>query len=296
MIAYTISKQKKYTVIYYNSNNFESKKNIHILVMKIVVFDLDETLGYFTQFGIFWDSLSSYVKSKNNEPLSQSDFDDTLDLFPEFIRPNIINILTYLKDRKHANNCHRMMVYTNNNGPRDWAHKIVGYFENKLKYKLIDQVIAAFKVNGERIEIGRTTSSKTYDDLVRCSKIPTNAEICFLDDTLYPGMTNDKIYYINIKPYFHDLRFDHMIEVFKNSNVGKKIIHHDEKFDAKIMNSIKMYNYKYNNKDTKEYEIDKIIGKYIITHLDVFFNKSRRPKTLRNGYRGGAKTRKKYRS
>jgi len=33
--------------------------------MKIVVFDLDETLGYFTEYGIFWDSLCIYVKNKN---------------------------------------------------------------------------------------------------------------------------------------------------------------------------------------------------------------------------------------
>ena len=30
--------------------------------MKIVVFDLDETLGYFTEYGIFWDSLENYLK------------------------------------------------------------------------------------------------------------------------------------------------------------------------------------------------------------------------------------------
>ena len=30
--------------------------------MKIVVFYLDETLGYFTELGIFWDSLENYKK------------------------------------------------------------------------------------------------------------------------------------------------------------------------------------------------------------------------------------------
>ena len=29
---------------------------------KYVVFDLDETLGYFTELGIFWDSLKSVLK------------------------------------------------------------------------------------------------------------------------------------------------------------------------------------------------------------------------------------------
>ena len=59
--------------------------------MKIVVFDLDETLGYFTEFGIFWDCLIYYSKFKNKSSLSQSDFDNILDLYPEFLRPNIIN-------------------------------------------------------------------------------------------------------------------------------------------------------------------------------------------------------------
>jgi hypothetical protein len=34
--------------------------------MKIVVFDLDETLGYFTELGIFYDCLKKYLNSENN--------------------------------------------------------------------------------------------------------------------------------------------------------------------------------------------------------------------------------------
>ena len=161
--------------------------------MKIVVFDLDETLGYFTEFGMFWDSLSHYIKIKALPYLTQDDFNDTLDLFPEFLRPNIINILTYLKTKKKSTCCHKMMIYTNNNGPREWAHHIVGYFDKKLDYNLIDQIIAAFKVNGKHIEICRTTHNKTYQDFIRCTKLPANAEICFLDDTFHPGMSNEYI-------------------------------------------------------------------------------------------------------
>ena len=32
---------------------------------KIVVFDLDETLGYFVEFGMFWDALKHYYKNKD---------------------------------------------------------------------------------------------------------------------------------------------------------------------------------------------------------------------------------------
>ena len=79
--------------------------------MKIVVFDLDETLGYFTEYGIFWDCLNKFVISKNKKELSQDDFNNILDLFPEFIRPNIINILMYLKNKKQTKCCSKIILY-----------------------------------------------------------------------------------------------------------------------------------------------------------------------------------------
>ena len=100
--------------------------------MKIVVFDLDESLGYFTEYGIFWDSLKNYVTKKNKNELTQEDFNTIFDLYPEFLRPNIINILNYLKDKKKLNCCHKMMIYTNNTGPREWALSIISYFEKKI--------------------------------------------------------------------------------------------------------------------------------------------------------------------
>jgi hypothetical protein len=250
--------------------------------MKIVVFDLDETLGYFTEFGIFWDCLKNYVKLENKQELTQSDFDDILDLFPEFLRPNIINILTYLKKKKESKCCHKMMIYTNNTGPREWVHHIISYFESKIKYKLFDQLIAAFKINGKHIEICRTTHNKTHNDLIRCTKIPVNAEICFLDDIFHPGMVNDNIYYINIKPYYYDLKFSEMINKFKNSECGKKMISDDVTFDKIMNDEFKRYNYSCLDKNLKEYEIDQVLGKQIMTHLQEFFNKSSKNKTRRN--------------
>jgi hypothetical protein len=260
--------------------------------MKIVVFDLDETLGYFTEYGIFWDSLKNYIKNKNKSQLTQKDFNDTLDLYPEFLRPNIINILNYLKDMKKTKCCHKMMIYTNNNGLREWAENIIHYFEKKINYKIIDQIIAAFKINGKSVEICRTTHNKTHKDLIKCTKISSNAEICFLDDTFYPEMVNDNIYYINIKPYYHDLQFNNMINRFKESDVGKKIINGDLDFDRNIMEDIKLYKYECIDKDSKEYEVDKILGKHIITHLQEFFNKTKKNKSIRHNILKNNKTRK----
>ena len=250
--------------------------------MKIVVFDLDETLGYFTEFGIFWDCLIYYFKNKNEETITQSDFNDILDLFPEFLRPNIINILNYLKNKKQSLCCHKMMIYTNNSGPKEWAHHIIDYFSKKINYKLFDQLISAFKINGKVVEVCRTTHDKTYNDFIKCTKLPVNAEICFLDDTFYPEMANDNIYYINVKPYYHDLKFEYMLDKFSKSDIGKKIINNDDKF-IKIMNEqIKLYKYDCINKETNEYEMDKIVGKQIVKHLQEFFNKTKKNKTIRN--------------
>lgn len=44
---------------------------------RIVVFDLDETLGAFVELGIFWDALDN-----NLNKLTKQDFFDILDLYP----------------------------------------------------------------------------------------------------------------------------------------------------------------------------------------------------------------------
>lgn len=251
--------------------------------MKIIVFDLDETLGYFTQFGIFWDSLVTYLKNNKQRELTQTDFHLILDLFPEFLRPNIINILNYLKRKKMKNSCNKIMIYTNNSGPPEWTQYIVSYFEEKNNFKLIDQIIAAFKINGKRVEICRTSHNKSHKDLIKCTKIPLDTEICFIDDNFYPDMTHDNIYYINIKPYYHDLKFEYMISKFKHSELGKQLIEqHNNEFDRLIMENISLYNYSVVLKDEKEYEIDKILSKEILIHLQNFFNRSIKNKTIKN--------------
>jgi hypothetical protein len=262
--------------------------------MKIVVFDLDETLGYFTEFGIFWDCLNKYIKSENKKVLTQENFNDILDLYPVFLRPNIINILSYLKNKKKTKCCHKMMIYTNNQGPKEWAHNIVSYFESKIKHKLFDQIISAFKINGKHMEICRTSHVKSHKDFIKCTKVPATAEICFLDDNFYPEMTNDNIYYINVKPYYHDLKFDYMVTHFADSICGKKIISDNAHFIKFMSEDFKRYNYEYIEKPENEYEIDKILGKQIMVHLGEFFNKSIKNKTRRNILNKKNKTQRNY--
>lgn len=235
--------------------------------MKIIVFDLDETLGYFTQFGIFWDCLNEYF-NKVNYTLTQTDFNNILDLYPEFLRPNIIDVLVYLKDRKITNCCNKIMIYTNNQGPKEWCEHIIHYFDNKINYKLFDQIIAAFKVNGEKVELCRTTHNKTHNDLIKCTQIPSNTQICFLDDKYHHEMSNEHIYYINVKPYFHDLPFEVMLERFKKSK-----LYIDPNFESSMMNSIKKYHYDCTIKPASEHNIDVIVSKQMAIHLKLFLRK-----------------------
>jgi hypothetical protein len=257
--------------------------------MKIVVFDLDETLGYFTEFGVFIDSLKRYMESKKiNFIMTQNEFNQLLELYPEFLRPNIINILNYLKHKKEKNICNKVMIYTNNQGSREWVNNIISYFENKINFKLIDQIICAFKINGKKIEICRTTNNKTYNDLIRCTKLPLDAEICFMDDNYYPGMSSDNVYYINIKPYYRFIEFKNMCNTFINSTIGKNIlldIDNKIEFVNYMLNEFKYYNLENIYKTEEEYNIDFILSKKIMAHLKIFFTKSTKNKTRVNTYK-----------
>lgn len=244
--------------------------------MKIVVFDLDETLGYFVEFGVLWDCLSRYIKEYENSDykLTQNDFNNILDLYPEFLRPNIMNILNYLLSKKKSKCCHKMMIYTNNQGPREWGENIVSYFETKLKHKLFDQIIAAFKINGKRIELCRSSHNKSHKDFIKCTKIPLNAEICFLDDSFYPDMSHKNVYYINIKPYIHDLKFEDMLARFEKSEVFDKLVKSEKTDFINIMvKYFKEYKFDCRDKSNEESEVDKILSKQIIVHLQEFFTK-----------------------
>lgn len=265
--------------------------------MKIVVFDLDETLGYFVEFGIFWECLNNYFKKNNNLILNQCDFNTILDLYPEFLRPNIINVLNYLKNKKDLNCCDKIMIYTNNQGPTEWTTKIISYFENIINYKLFDQIISAFKINGKKIELCRTTNDKTHNDLIKCTKIPNNSEICFLDDTFYPQMSNKNVYYINVKPYEYDLNIDTLLDRFLNSGYKEMIEDIDNnEFENSIIDDFYKYNFNIIEKKFDEYEIDKILGKKILFHLNIFFNKSKKSNNSKTKKKNSNKKNKTYKN
>jgi hypothetical protein len=244
---------------------------------KIVIFDLDETLGYFLELGIFWDSLKLYKKHKKNNTgeFTQLDFNEILDLYPEFVRPNIFPILKYLKRKTENGECNGVMIYTNNTGTRQWVNHIKEYFHSKIDYKLFTHTICAFKVQGKQVEMCRTTYEKTMRDFINCTKIPKHTQICYLDDVFYPEMNHENVYYIKVKPYVHDLTFEVMTHRFLKSQYGKHFVneHEQEDFVNYIYTTLARYDYSYVEKNNKEYDIDKIVSKKIMVYLQDFFSK-----------------------
>ena len=184
---------------------------------KYIVFDVDETLGYFSQLGAFMDALSFYYKDFSRSHFER--FNEILDLYPEFIRTNMIDILKYINNKKSQGTCGGIFIYTNNQGPRTWVQHIAKYFEYKVGNKLFDKIIAAYKVNGKVVEQGRTSQNKTYADLLRITGISTQAEVCFVDDLNHPGMRHSNVLYLNVKPYVNTLSVNEIIRRYLDSGV-----------------------------------------------------------------------------
>lgn len=237
--------------------------------MKVVVFDLDETLGYFTQLGSLWNSL---LFSSDRDFEDPKTFEALLDLYPEYLRPNILQILHYLNEKKKQSHLHQILLYTNNQGPKAWAQALTKYFETKLQSGLFDKLIAAFKVNGQQVELGRTTHEKTYEDLIRCTQLPRNTEFFFLDDVYHPQMCHDNVYYINIQPYVHMLPVEELVNRFSNSLLGKAYFQkYGTENPTKLRDTVAKMEWKTQKKNPDESIVDTILSKKILEHLQTFF-------------------------
>ena len=243
--------------------------------LKIVVFDLDETLGYFTQISIFWDALEQFY----GHNLFSDKFFEMLDVFPEVFRPNMLKILDLLQQKKKTGKLYKIIIYTNNQGPKSWVNMISDYVKLKNGNAVFDHIIAAYKIRGKQIEQKRTSHEKSVTDLISCTNIPANAEICFIDDLYHPLMDKENVYYINIKPYRISLSFEEMAiryyeRVLKNNTPIIKT-----NFVAQIVAFMKQYNYMVVKKSEDEQTVDKIVSKKLLSNLEDFLKTERNPTT-----------------
>ena len=185
----------------------------------VFVFDLDKTIGYFTQVAIFIEAIENYIKRK----LIKKELYSIFDMFPEIFRPDTMSIFKFLKKLRVKLKTPKILIYTNNMGPKTWTYQIKNYIEYKLNYKLFDRTITAWKVNNKVYEKNRTTHNKTYKDLLKAGSLNVNDKICFLDDQIHHHMIHPSINYIHVKGYKHDILFSTMCKKFLKSTLGKII-------------------------------------------------------------------------
>lgn len=279
---------------------FKKSKNevIHITnPKKVIVFDLDETLGSFSDLYILWTGIKQVWPSCPY-------FYDLLDTYPEFFRYGILIILEYLYYCKIKKICHKIFIYTNNQCSSTWVKLISDYLNKKVTInfktkhlKLFDYSICAFKINNKTIEQCRSTHTKNIKDFLNCTQLSEQANICFIDDVHYPLMKNSKVYYICPRSYIHNLRTKEIISRFIKKSYWIPDNLSLLKSDQYWRNWFQIHNHRSLPQGITDIMIDIQISQKIINHLNEFLNYQVKSSNVTNKKkRKGFKTTKKLRA
>jgi hypothetical protein len=187
--------------------------NLPRIKTKAIVFDLDETIGHFSNLR----QIHIAVEEVLERSITQSEFNQLLNLYPEFLRPGILTILEFLEYKKAQGTLQKVFLYTNNQCGKEWVDWITEYIDNKIGANrgLFDDTIYAFKIKNRIVDFRRTTNSKTHDDFIKCTMLKdATTELCFVDDNKYLRMCNDNVYYIKPRPYVHSMTQHEIVERF----------------------------------------------------------------------------------
>jgi hypothetical protein len=199
---------------------------------KNIVFDFDETIGYFEQI----IEMIKYTKKTLKE-----DIFHFLKLFPLVFRTNIFDIFYYIVRLKKEKKIKSVILYSNNNNDVFIGY-VLSFIHDTLNYNLFDLTISLNQTHNK---------NKNMTDLLNYSNglLNKNSSIFFIDDKEYDDMKNSNYckYYIKCESYKY-LYNNTMIEEKLNLIIGSNI-----KTKSKISQSI--------------YEI---ISKEIINKISIF--------------------------
>lgn len=189
-------------------------------IQKVLVLDLDDTLGSFSHLHILWTGILKCNKGNIDKARV---FTRLFSLYPEFLRDNIRDVLREMKAHKQKDT--KIFLYTNNQCQTPgWVDSVVQYIEDISDTpELFDQFVRAFKIKNCVVEPKRTSMSKSLDDLINCTSITKPVEICFIDDRYYPNMIHDNVYYIHPVAYYHSLSIKNIIDRYVKSSLGNEM-------------------------------------------------------------------------
>ena len=181
---------------------------------KYIVFDLDETIGHFYKMSSLYNTIWDYSDKQINLQL-------LLELYPEVFRPGIMKIFEYLKQKKIKDKSIKVVIFTNNMGPKSWTNAIKRFIEKKINYKLFDHVITGWKINGKINEPLRTSYMKLLRDFKRATGCKNKDKILFLDDQYHEDMNKKMVTYLHLKPYKKNISNKILLNRFLRSSNNK---------------------------------------------------------------------------
>jgi hypothetical protein len=272
---------------------------------KVVVFDLDETLGAFGDLYIVWSGIRHMFPEFKN-------FESLADLYPECFRFGIFTILEYLYKKKRKKQCQKIFVYTNNQCSGDWVKLVTDYLSLRVRKSyqyherlshittepLFDQLVCAFKINNKPVEMLRSSHKKSVNDLVKCTLLSKEADVCFVDDVQHTKMKNSRVYYICPRPYYHTMTADDFVSRLLDSSLLqryrlKRPLLFSSKFWIPWFGNYKRTYYRQRNLKMNVSE-DLLVSKQLMYHLKEFMS-WKRPSLLNNSTNKAKTQKDKYR-
>ena len=256
--------------------------------IKAIVFDLDETLGHFSNLR----ELSAAIEKVMHRPLKNAEFAELFDLYPEFLRPGILTILEFLYYKKTQGALNKVYIYTNNQCGKEWVDRIVAYINKKIGAvkPLFDDTIYAFKIKNQVVDVRRTTNNKTHSDIIKCTMLKDDAtEICFVDDKKYTRMYGERVYYIQPRPYIHTMSKQDIIQ--RITGYSGFLNHVKDELRDALQDALHTYNKDDKHNLTSNIEITKKIMYYVREFL--YFNRGGARRTQKRRYPHFRKTVKK---
>ena len=150
---------------------------------KNVVFDFDETIGYFEQI----IDIIKYTKK-----ISKMEVFELFTLFPLVFRTNIFDIFYFIVRLKKEKKIKSVILYSNNNNDVFISY-VISFIHQKLNYSLFDLSISLNQTHNK---------NKNLSDLLNYSNglLNKKSSIFFIDDKEYDDMKMIK-YYIKCESY-----------------------------------------------------------------------------------------------
>ena len=208
---------------------------------KHIIFDLDETIGYFKQFIVILNIIELY------HPI---DYNLYFELFEDYFRPNIFHIFEMILSKKKTKNIKYVVLYTNNNNDH-YVNKVIEYIHKKLNAILFDHIIT---YNSNRLH-----KIKSYEDLIHCIPDIANGSLCFIDDKIHICMkSNLNVSYIKCEKYTYHLSNDEIISRLLKTN------HYDKEHIKSILKK-----YKYSKKELPK-SAHNYSSKKMLQHIEIF--------------------------